>query len=864
MIYDPISTVNAVLRLGTVSTCTMSNGSVNITDEDGRFQFTQADVGQPIWVIGATPPIDPDSTDNGMLRTQIATVIDATHATVVNAATANTDASSNATLFRQRGWPLIASGNLQFSLTSHDIASFAFLDELPKPVIGQPVLFRITGEDDIFGGTIDNVVGENVPGSPLAKWSIDCVSWDQLAYKRTTGELSVAFGSPAVINPNTGVFTEKTVGSMMKTLIVHALSSEGLDFVAAVDGPIIPTFTASYAQCGDAFDQLIKAGSDQTTFLHWYTDPTKKIWLADQFTFTAPWDIDGVDDCGSILSAVQCTWDRSEFIDRAIVRLSNEVSSPVTETFTGDGHTTQFQTVNPVASTPTILEDGVEVSVGIQGISTGSAWYWSLGSNSITQDPAGAPLAAGVILSVTSPQFIAGIVAEENAAAVLERQEVESGTGLYENVIQQDNPATETEGQTLATAIAGQYGVIPKRVQIKTYRPGLKIGQNCSVTLPIFGLDHSPFCVSDVQISTDENVLLWTVTLVGSPLINWGYRETLATLRPGSGGGGGSQGRPNPQMFWRVIDINDSTAGNNIAPNLTVQGTGRGIKIAGVLRTAISADLVVRVNVADVELGTLTIPAATPIRQKVEVSIATKTLVEGTIVTWDIISSDGTTDINSVASITVEWGSVTQVTIMGQWRGPWNMSATYALGDTVSSDGSSWISLQDGNSGNLPETSPLFWDLVALHGSPGVGVPAGGTTGQVLAKASDADYDDEWIDVTTSLPLTTKGDLMTYGPAGSPAVNQDVRFPVGTNGKVLTADSTQAYGLLWQLAQLAAQGGGALAGTRPIFNFIAGAGVTIDVVDDPGNSRVNITISASISPSGGQANWSLIGWGIGQ
>lgn len=861
MTYDPISTVNAVLRLGSVSTCTMTTGSHAITDDDGRFHFTADDVGQPIWVIGATPPISPDTTDNGMLRTQIATVIDATHATTVDAATANTSASSNATLFRQRGWPLVNSGDLQFSLTAHDVASFSFLDELPKPEIGQPVLFRITGEDDIFGGTIDNVVGENVPGSPLGKWSIDCNSWDKLSYKRTTGEPTFSTGSPAVTNPQNGLFESMTVSDIMKFLIVHALGSEGLDFVGAVDGPVIPTFTASYAQCGDAFDQLVKAGSDTTTFLHWFTDPTKKIWLADQSTFVAPWNITYLEP-ESILAAAQCTWDRSEFIDRAIVRLSNEVSSPVTESFIGNGSAKSFQMTNPVAAAPTITENGTPVSVGIQGINTGCAWYWSQGSTAITQDPSGVPLTSAVTLAVTASEFIQGIVAEINADAVQERQEVESGTGLYESVIQQDNPATATDGETLASAIAGQYGVIPKRLQIKTYRPGLKIGQNITVTLPIFGLSGAPFCISDVQITTDENVLLWTVTMVGSPLINWGYRETIATLRPG-GGQGGSGGRPSPQMFWRTIDINDSTPGTNIAPNLTVQGTGRGIKIAGVLREPIAADLVVRVNVAGVELGTLTIPAATPVKTKVETPIATKQLVEGTIMTWDITASDSSKDINSIASITVEWGSVTQITIMGQWKGPWNGSATYILGDTVSSDGSSWISLQDGNTNHLPESSPLFWDLVALHGSPGVGVPAGGTTGQVLAKASDADYDDEWIDAAEALPLTTKGDLLTFGPAGSPAVGQPVRFPVGTNSKVLTADSTQTDGLLWKLAQIEADSEGATVASRPIFNFIAGAGITITVIDDPGNSRVNITISASISPSGGSVPvWTLIGWGV--
>lgn len=39
---------------------------------------------------------------------------------------------------------------------------------------------------------------------------------------------------------------------------------------------------------------------------------------------------------------------------------------------------------------------------------------------------------------------------------------------------------------------------------------------------------------------------------------------------------------------------------------------------------------------------------------------------------------------------------------------------------------------------------------VSQTGSPGVGVPAGGTTGQALVKASDTNYDTEWVDVKGS------------------------------------------------------------------------------------------------------------------
>lgn len=73
----------------------------------------------------------------------------------------------------------------------------------------------------------------------------------------------------------------------------------------------------------------------------------------------------------------------------------------------------------------------------------------------------------------------------------------------------------------------------------------------------------------------------------------------------------------------------------------------------------------------------------------------------------------------------------------------------------------------------------------------------GGTTGQVLAKATGTDMDFTWVaqddsNAIQNALLTTKGDLIAATGASTPA-----RLGVGTNGHVLTADSTASTGVKW-------------------------------------------------------------------
>jgi hypothetical protein len=157
--------------------------------------------------------------------------------------------------------------------------------------------------------------------------------------------------------------------------------------------------------------------------------------------------------------------------------------------------------------------------------------------------------------------------------------------------------------------------------------------------------------------------------------------------------------------------------------------------------------------------------------------------------------------------------------------------------------------------------------------------------------------------------MTTKGDLPARGDSGSS------RLPVGADGSVLTADSTQALGLRWAAASgvssvfgrvgavvaaagdytvaqvtgavpntrriltgLGLSGGGDLTldrtiaivpdtvnqqvqvlasgttvGTRHALNFISGANVSVSVTDNAGSNRIDVTIS-STGGSGGMVD----------
>jgi hypothetical protein len=122
----------------------------------------------------------------------------------------------------------------------------------------------------------------------------------------------------------------------------------------------------------------------------------------------------------------------------------------------------------------------------------------------------------------------------------------------------------------------------------------------------------------------------------------------------------------------------------------------------------------------------------------------------------------------------------------------------------------------------------------------------GGTTGQVLAKASGTDLDFSWVaqddsNAIQNAIVDAKGDLISATAADTPA-----RLAVGTDGHVLTADSTTATGLKWAAA--------------------GGAGKVLQVIQATYSTQVNVSsttytdtgLSVSITPSSASSRVMII------
>jgi len=134
----------------------------------------------------------------------------------------------------------------------------------------------------------------------------------------------------------------------------------------------------------------------------------------------------------------------------------------------------------------------------------------------------------------------------------------------------------------------------------------------------------------------------------------------------------------------------------------------------------------------------------------------------------------------------------------------------------VAADAGTVVSVNSTSATTITVNTGLFaaGDVVTIQnwGSGAVTITAGTATVNTAGSLIVPQYDGgvlyftstsaaiyfDWVQAGATSPLTTKGDIWGYSTS-------DARIPIGTDGQILTADSTQSLGLKWATA---ASGGG--------------------------------------------------------
>ena len=189
-------------------------------------------------------------------------------------------------------------------------------------------------------------------------------------------------------------------------------------------------------------------------------------------------------------------------------------------------------------------------------------------------------------------------------------------------------------------------------------------------------------------------------------------------------------------------------------------------------------------------------------------------IVEGTSATVNgndvITSASSVSDLSDIDtsgatdSQALVYNAATNSWIPGAAVGGGSGGGSYTVSATVPTepgDGDVWFDSTDGLSYiyyNDGDTSQWI-ELSGPQGLIGEGVADGGTTGQILSKASDENYDTQWQDLVldkavseltdTSISSPVDGESLVYD--GTSWVNEDVSIPYSSS------EPTPVAGKLW-------------------------------------------------------------------
>ncbi|MEY2669792.1 MAG: hypothetical protein RLZZ577_108 [Bacteroidota bacterium] len=442
------------------------------------------------------------------------------------------------------------------------------VDKLSATITNGKSFTIYNGVDVLFQGIIVNIDTKEIYPSYL-QYSLSIVDNSAIADKRIIAK----------------VYENELAGDIVKDLITVILGEEGITEGTIQDGITIEKAVFNYIKVSQALDYI-----KNVTGYIWNIDNDKKLHFFARSTNTASWELTDLVQHSKFTQKTEMdTYRNTQFVRGGkgkTATQTNETPSPKP-----DGESRNFVLRFPVAEAPTIeinLNSGGWVAiatgdVGINGLNTGKKWYYSYGSNILTQDSTQTVLATVDAIRVTYIGLRNLFTKVENLIEIDARALIESNTGIYENMAIEKSITESAQALQFGNGLLEKFAEIKDKVTFSTEVAGLEAGQLLTITKTLYSISDT-FLIESINIRPRDNLSIeYTVTCLDGVCVG-GWEEFFKTLIKDSRDfsiqenevlillnnvteTGSIEGSIDVDIFNALYPANDLYPANNLYPN---------------------------------------------------------------------------------------------------------------------------------------------------------------------------------------------------------------------------------------------------------------------------------------------------------
>lgn len=350
----------------------------------------------------------------------------------------------------------LAVGSLSITdnLGQRSTCEFKLIDDSNTydPATGSVVIVVLNGVRE-FKGTIDNKTRSIDADDQVRRLAIRCVD-----RKQVTDRFFVA---------KTYETADQTADDLVRDILQSYLAADGIVEGVIETGPLIVKAVYNYVKVSDALNEL----AERTGYI-WDIDAEDRLNFRQRSSYLAPFNFS---DASRPYRAMKHVETRSYYRNRQYLIGGQALTDSRTERFAGDGERKTFTMAFPIGKAPTsITVNGTPKTVGVRAVDSGKDFYWSSGSNELSQDDGATALVSSDDLLVTYQGFINIVGVAERTDLFAERANAEGGTGIYE-AIDKDNSVDDVDlAQEKISGLLRRYAQIMPEVSYETDLPGLR------------------------------------------------------------------------------------------------------------------------------------------------------------------------------------------------------------------------------------------------------------------------------------------------------------------------------------------------------------------------------------------------------